>query len=136
MFQDYNFQIGIAVFFITLIASRYIILGAVKKLSDEDKAKLLSSKIINQSQTRMLIVFAMLGGYYIAITQYPQYANELLIGFLLILIISRVFSFITTQQKLRQLQLPDFYTKAFITSSVIYNAGILIFFFLLVKDFL
>ena len=136
MLQTYSLQIAIAVFFIAVFASRFMIMNALKKLEDEDKAKLLSSGMISGSQTRLLIIFGVLAIYYIAIVKFPQYARELLFGFVIVVIVSRVITFITTKRKLQNLQLPDDYIKAFMNSSMIYNVGIIVFFFLLMKDYL
>ena len=129
-------QTALIVFFIAFVASRYILLNALKKLTEEEKASLLSSKIITQSQTRLLIVFGVLGIYYFAITTYPRYAKQLLAGFFVLIFTERIFTFISTYNKLKKAALPAYYIKAFITSSAIYNVGIIVFFFLLIKDYL
>ncbi len=136
MFQTYSLQIAIAVFFITVIASRFMLMNALKKLSDEDKAKLLSSGMISGSQTRLLVVFGVLAVYYFSIVKFPQYAKELLFGFVFVVVASRIFTFISSKRKLQNLQLPDDYIRAFINSSMLYNIGLIVFFFLLMKDYL
>ena len=136
MFQNHTLQIAIIVFFITVIASRFMLMNALKTLSDEDKAKLLSSNMINRSQTQLLIVIAVLGIYYFAIIKYPQYATALMEGFAVIIICNRIITFLNTQKKLHQMQLPETYIKTFITSSVVYNVGLVVFFLLLIKDYI
>lgn len=136
MFQTYSLQIAIAVFFLTVIVSRFMLMNALKKLTDEDKAKLLSSGMISGSQTRLLIVFGVLGIYYFSIVKFPQYAKELLFGFVLVVIASRIFIFIKSRRKLQEMQMPDDYIRAFINSSMLYNIGLIVFFFLMMKDYL
>ena len=136
MFQDYSLLIAIAVFFVFVFASRTIIMNALNKMSDEDKAKLLSTRTINQSPTRMLFLVGGLGIYYFAIIKYREYMREIVIGFMLVIIASRIFSFIRTRRKLIDAELPDDYIKAYMNSSMLYTVGILLFFFLMMKNLL
>lgn len=134
MFQDYSLIIAVVVFFIFVFASRSMLLTALKQLNDEDKAKLLTTRIFNGSQTRMLALFAGLAVYYIAILKFQQYMKEIFIGFMLVIIAARVFSFIKTRKKLIRENLPDDYIRAYMNSSMLYTLGILVFFFLLMKN--
>ncbi len=136
MFQDYSLLIAIAVFFVFVFASRTMIMNALKNLSDDDKAKLLSTRMINTSQTRMLLLIGGLGVYYFAIIQYKEYMREIVVAFMLVIIASRVISFIRTRKKLVDAELPDDYIKAYMNSSMLYTVGILLFFFLMMKNLL
>lgn len=136
MFQDYSLVIAIAIFFVFVLASRTIIMNALKKLTDDDKEKLLSTRTINQSPTRMLLLIGGLGIYYFAIVKYKEYMREIVIGFMLVIIASRVFSFISTRKKLINAELPDDYVRAYMNSSMLYTVGILLFFFLMMKNLL
>ena len=129
-------QIAFIIFFIALFASRFIIMDGLKKLSEEDKVKLMSSRLINQSQLRLILVFALLGVYYVVINKFPQYANQILLGFFVVIFAERLFTFIHTRNKLQSLDMPAFYINKFVVSSLVYNAGLLLFFFLLIKDYL
>ena len=82
----------------------------------------------------MIVLFAGLGVYYFAIIKYKEYIREIVIGFMIIITASRVFSFIQTRRKLIDAGLPDDYIKAYMNSSMLYTVGILLFFFLLMKN--
>ena len=75
-------QTALIVFFIAFVASRYILLNALKKLTEEEKASLLSSKIITQSQTRLLIVFGVLAFIILPSLHIPDTQSNCWLAFL------------------------------------------------------
>ena len=94
------------------------------------KQNLLSTRMINTSQTRMLLLIGGLGVYYFAIIQYKEYMREIVVAFMLVIIASRVISFIRTRKKLVDAELPDDYIKAYMNSSMLYTVRYSFCFFL------
>ncbi len=127
-------QTAFIVLIITIIASRFVLIDAVKKLSDEDKLKLMSGKLLNQAQLRSVIVLAIAGIFYFAITSYPDYAVYLLAIFIVFIVAERIYACVTAKKKIQALGLPPFYLHKFTLASIISNAGLLLFFMLLLKD--
>ena len=126
---------AIAILVISVVVSQYIMLGAIKQLSDEDKVKLMSSKQINRAQRRFIILMAIVAVYYIALTSLPEeYAVYLLAAFIVFIAAERIYILITTKRRITALGLPDFYVKKFVGASIVSGTGLLLFFILLLKD--
>ena len=133
--MNQNSTIAFFVFLAFIIASRLIMNGAIKKLSDEDRAKLLSNNDIDKGTRRLIITVAILGLFYFLIYEFPAYANYLLWAFLAIFVVSRVYAFYAAKKRIEQLALPLSYIKAFTLATIVINIGFLVFFAIILKNY-
>ena len=123
-----------AILILSVVVSQYIMFGAIRQLSDEDKMKLLSNKQINRAQRRFIILMAIIAVYYIALTALPGYAVYLFALFIVFIAAERIYMIFTTKRKIAALGLPDFYVKKYIGASIVSSTGLLLFFILLLKE--
>ncbi len=134
--MNHNMLRAFIVLIATIIISRLVMANAIKKLTDEEKAKLMSNKDINRGTIRLLVIFAALGLFYYLLYATPQYAAYLLWAFLALILFSRIYTFLYAKKRITQLQLPSFYLKYYTIASVITNVGLLLFLFLIVEKYL
>lgn len=125
---------AIAILIISLFVSQYIMLGAIRQLSDEDKVKLMSNRNIHRAQRRFFIMIALIAVYYVALIALPSYAFYLLAAFIVFIAAERIYLIFTTKRKMAALGLPDFYIKKFVGASIVSSTGLLLFFILMLKD--
>lgn len=128
--MDYSFIILIA----SVFGSRWLLLRAFNKLSDEEKAKVLTGNIIRLSQITMVTTILMVVVFYFMIVNYPQMYQTISISFFTILILQRMIAYFITKKSMLNNNIPQTYINRFFLSWLITTVGVIIFIFLLVKD--
>jgi hypothetical protein len=128
--MDYSFIILIA----SVFGSRWLLLRAFNKLTDEEKAKVLSGNIIRLSQITMATTILMVVVFYFMISSYPQMYQTISISFFTILIMQRMIAYLITKKSMLSSNIPATYMNKYFLSWLITTAGVIIFIFLLVKD--
>jgi len=128
--MDYSFIILLASVFI----SRWLLLGAFKLLTDEEKVKVLSGNIIRLSQITLVTTILMVIIFYFMISSYPQMYQTISISFFAALTIQRVTAYIITRKSMISNNIPETYIRKYFLSWLITTAGVVIFIFLLVKN--
>ena len=124
-----------AILIIAVIISQYLMINAIKQLSDEDKVKLMSGRQLNWTQLRPLIYIAVYGIFYFALISFSNYAYYFLNGFIIFFVVERIYSFISARKRLCAMDLPTFYIKRFNIATIINSAGLTLFFVFLLKGF-
>ncbi|QEC66384.1 hypothetical protein FRZ67_03355 [Panacibacter ginsenosidivorans] len=128
--MDYSFIILI----VSVFGSRWLLLRAFNKLTDEEKAKVLSGNIIRLSQITMATTILMVVVFYFMIVNYPQMYQTISISFFTILIMQRMIAYLITKKSMLTNNIPQTYINKYFLSWLITTVGVLIFIFLLVKD--
>ena len=133
--MNQNSAIAFFVFLAFIIASRLIMNSAIKKLSDEERAKLLSNNDLDKGSRRLIITVIVLGLFYFLLYQFPIYANYLLWIFLAVFIISRVYAFYAAKKRIVLLELPAWYIKTFTLATIVINIGFVVFFAIILRNY-
>lgn len=128
--MDYSFIILIA----SVFGSRWLLLRAFNKLTDDEKAKVLTGNIIRLSQITMVTTILMVVVFYFMIVNYPQMYQTISISFFTILILQRMIAYFITKKSMLNNNIPQTYINKFFLSWLITTVGVIIFIFLLVKD--
>lgn len=128
--MDYSFIILL----VSVFGSRWLLLRAFNKLTDEEKAKVLSGNIIRLSQITMGTTILMVVVFYFMISSYPQMYQTVSISFFTILILQRLVAYVITKKSMLINNIPQAYINKYFLSWLITTAGVIIFIFLLVKD--
>jgi hypothetical protein len=128
--MDYSFIILIA----SVFGSRWLLLRAFNKLTDEEKAKILSGNIIRLSQITMGTTILMVIAFYFMITSYPQMYQTISTSFFTILILQRMIAYFITRKSMLNNNIPKAYMNKFFLSWLITTVGVIAFIFLLVKN--
>jgi len=129
--MDYSFIILIGSVFI----SRWILLSAFKQLPDDMKARVLSGNVIRISQITLAITILMVIAFYIMVSQYPQYYKTISITFFVAIVLQRIFAYFLTQRNMISNNIPETYIRKYFLSWLITTAGVVIFIYLLVRNF-
>jgi len=128
--MDYSFIVLIASVFI----SRAIQLSAFKKLTDEDKVKILSGNIIKLSQITLITTAVMVIVFYFTINMYPQMYKTISTTFFAAILLQRIFAYILTRKNMVAGNVPPVYMQKHFIAWLVTTAGVIIFVFLMVKN--
>ena len=128
--MDYSFIILIA----SVFGSRWLLLRAFNKLTDEEKAKVLSGNIIRLSQITMVTTVLMVIIFYFTVSSYPQLYQIIGISFFTVLIFQRLIAYFITRKSMLSNNIPVTYMNKYFLSWLITTVGVVIFIFLLVKN--
>ena len=127
--------IGLIVFFVLLVASRFLNEKALKILSSEEKVKLLDG-FSNMRKYNLIPIIVFIGIYFLMNKYFPQLYLVIFISYFGLLIIFVILTSIITFKKLHKLELPKNYIKKYIFSMIIQYIGITILFTSIILNFL
>lgn len=130
--MDYSFLILIASVFI----SRFILMGAFRQLPDDMKVKVLSGNVIRLSQITLVTTFIMVIVFYFMISSYPQSYKTISITFFVAIIFQRIFAYYLIHKNMISNDVPLSYRRKYFLSWLVTTVGVVIFVFLLVKNYL
>lgn len=130
--MDYSFLILIASVFI----SRFILMGAFRQLPDDMKVKVLSGNVIRLSQITLVTTFIMVIVFFFMISSYPQSYKTISITFFVAIIFQRIFAYYLIHKNMISNNVPLSYRRKYFLSWLVTTVGVVIFVFLLVKNYL
>ncbi|HNP24448.1 MAG TPA: hypothetical protein PKM63_21215 [Panacibacter sp.] len=130
--MDYSFLILLASVFI----SRFILMAAFKQLPDEMKIKVLSGNVIRLSQITLVTTVIMVIVFYFMISSYPQSYKTISITFFVAIIFQRIFAYYLIHKNMTSNNVPQSYRRKYFLSWLVTTVGVIIFVFLLVKNYL
>lgn len=121
--MDYSFIILL----VSVFGSRWLLLRAFNKLTDEEKAKVLTGNIIRLSQITMGTTVLMVVVFYFMISSYPQMYQTISISFFTILILQRMIAYLITKKSMLTNNISQSYINKYFLSWLITTVGVLIF---------
>jgi hypothetical protein len=129
--MDLSFLILLATIFI----GRFIQMSSFKYLSDEDKAKVLSKNIMQVSQVSLFITFGMVLVFYLLMSKYSTEYKPISIIFFGAILLVRIITFTIARKNMIVNAIPDDYMKKYFLSWLITTIGVVLFVFLMIKQY-
>jgi len=110
-------------------------MNAFKNLDDEDKPKVLSKNIMQLSQLSLFVTFGMVLVFYLLMDHFSgQYKIVSIIFFAAILLL-RIITFLLVRKNMILNEVPVDYMRKYFLSWFITTLGVILFVFLLVKQY-
>jgi hypothetical protein len=110
-------------------------MGAFKNLSEEDKSKVLSKNIMQISQISLFITFGMVLVFYLLMNQFSSQYKAVSIIFFAAILLLRIITFSLVRKNMVVNAIPEDYMRKYFISWFITTAGVVLFVFLMVKQY-
>ncbi len=107
-----SYELSIGLFLIAILISRVLAEKALRSLSSEEKVRLIDA-FSGMRAFNLIPIVCIFGAYYYALHQTSISYNTINILYLVVLFLFLVVNFMTTQSKLKSLELPISYLKFF-----------------------
>jgi hypothetical protein len=128
-------DISFIVLLATIFIGRFIQMSAFKNLSDEDKTKVLSKNIMQVSQISLFITFAMVLIFYLLMSNYSAQYKSISIIFFGAILLLRIVTFSIARKNMIINAIPENYMRKYFLSWFITTVGVVLFVFLMVKQY-
>lgn len=99
------------------------------------KVKVLSGNVIRLSQITLVTTILMVVVFYFMVNAYPQSYKTISITFFVAIVLQRVFAYFLTHRNMISNNIPESYIKKYFLSWLITTAGVVIFIYLLVRNY-
>lgn len=129
--MDYSFLILLA----SILISRFVLLNAFNKLTEEEKVKVLSGSVIRLSQITLVTTIIMVAVFYYMIMQYKSMYQTISLVFFFAILAQRMVAYAITRKNMIENGIPSRYMKMHFLSWAITTVGVVLFVFLLVKNY-
>jgi len=110
-------------------------MSAFRNLSDEDKTKVLSKNIMQVSQISLFITFAMVLIFYLLMSNYSAQYKSISIIFFGAILLLRIVTFSIARKNMIINAIPENYMRKYFLSWFIATVGVVLFVFLMVKQY-
>jgi hypothetical protein len=131
----FEMDISFLVLLATIFIGRFVQMNAFKNLSDADKTKVLSKNIMQVSQVSLFITFGMVLVFYLLMSQYSGQYKPISIIFLGAILLLRIITFSIARKNMMVNAIPDDYMKRYFLSWLITTIGVVLFMFLMIKQY-
>jgi hypothetical protein len=128
-------DISFLVLLATIFLGRFIQMSAFKNLSDEDKTKVLSKNIMQVSQISLFITFGMVLVFYLLMNEFSRQYKTVSIIFFAAILLLRIITFSMVRKNMVLNEIPVDYMRKYFLSWFITTAGVILFVFLMVKQY-
>jgi len=128
-------DISFIVLLATIFIGRFIQMSAFRNLSDEDKTKVLSKNIMQVSQISLFITFAMVLIFYLLMSNYSAQYKSISIIFFGAILLLRIITFSIARKNMIINAIPENYMRKYFLSWFITTVGVVLFVFLMVKQY-
>jgi|KBSMisStaDraftv2_1062788.scaffolds.fasta_scaffold52085_3 hypothetical protein len=128
-------DISFIVLLATIFIGRFIQMSAFRNLSDEDKTKVLSKNIMQVSQISLFITFAMVLIFYLLMSNYSAQYKSISIIFFGAILLLRIVTFSIARKNMIINAIPENYMRKYFLSWFITTVGVVLFVFLMVKQY-
>ena len=128
-------DISFIVLLATIFIGRFIQMSAFRNLSDEDKTKVLSKNIMQVSQISLFITFAMVLIFYLLMSNYGAQYKSISIIFFGAILLLRIVTFSIARKNMIINAIPENYMRKYFLSWFIATVGVVLFVFLMVKQY-
>ena len=128
-------DISFIVLLATIFIGRFIQMSAFRNLSDEDKTKVLSKNIMQVSQISLFITFAMVLIFYLLMSNYGAQYKSISIIFFGAILLLRIVTFSIARKNMIINAIPENYMRKYFLSWFITTIGVVLFVFLMVKQY-
>ena len=133
--KKFSMDLSFLVLLLTIFIGRFIQMSAFKNLDDEDKPKVLSKNIMQLSQVSLFVTFGMVLVFYLLMNHFSgQYKIVSIIFFAAILLL-RIITFSLVRKNMILNEVPVDYMRKYFLSWFITTVGVILFVFLLVKQY-
>lgn len=128
-------DISFIVLLATIFIGRFIQMSAFRNLSDEEKTKVLSKNIMQVSQISLFITFAMVLIFYLLMSNYSAQYKSISIIFFGAILLLRIVTFSIARKNMIINTIPEIYMRKYFLSWFITTIGVVLFVFLMVKQY-
>ena len=128
-------DISFIVLLATIFIGRFIQMSAFRNLSDEDKTKVLSKNIMQVSQISLFITFAMVLIFYLLMSNYGAQYKSISIIFFGAILLLRIVTFSIARKNMIINAIPENYMRKYFLSWFITTVCVVLFVFLMVKQY-
>jgi hypothetical protein len=119
--------IGIVIFLLLIVVSRFLNERAIRTLNSEEKVKLIDS-FSNMRKYNLIPIIVLIGLFFFLTSYFPEFYLTIIISYFGLLIIFVIITSLRTFKKLHKLELPAIYIKRYIVSMIVQYFGLSILF--------
>jgi small-conductance mechanosensitive channel len=123
-------MVGIIGFFIAIVANRFIMSAALRRLDDQTKLKLIDI-FSRRSTLSNIILLAIVIGCFGALQAHPEWGLKFTFGYLAVFLVYLAVKIFLNYRKLREIGAPSSYINSFFAGYGIFIIGFLAMVFLL-----
>ena len=123
---------GFIVLLVAIFISRIINERALKKLSSDEKSKLLDNTA-NQRIYNLGVMIALIALYFFGVQRFPQYGLALTFAFVSLAVLFSLSLAFINYSKFQRLNLPTEYITQFLLSLGVQYAGLIFYIFVLAR---
>jgi hypothetical protein len=118
-----SFTISFLILIAVIIVNRMISENALKRLTADEKAKLIDS-FSGYRQYNTYLIFGLVAAYLVTTNYLPHFYGPLTLGYVGLFLVISVILTIVSYSKLRRLEMPPNYVRSYCTRLVIQYIGV------------